>query len=139
MSTFTIGQDCQAQITGPFGELQLPLETEFEVNPVMTGPSVKTITGIRETRTTFDSWSGMISFARADNTLDNFAQQFQDAFLSNGVIPDGSIYYTVREQDGSVSAYTLTGVQFHIALGAFKADEAVSQNLHFTAKKREQS
>lgn len=137
MAEFTIGDDFQANIVGPFGKIALPLATAFSYEQVTTTLKVEGIDGITYARVVFGNWTGSISFARVDNTIDQFAQQIQDTSLANGVIPDGSIQTTIHEQDGSTSQYTFNNVTFSIkAIGNYAAKKTVDQGLNFLSQTR---
>jgi hypothetical protein len=76
--------------------------------------------------------------ARADNTLDELAQQIQDTCLANGIIPEGSIDTTIYEQDGSTSTYTFNNVTFTVkSVGNYSAKKTVMQGLNFLSERRD--
>lgn len=137
MSDFSIGQDCQVVVIGPWGEIELPLETRFRYDIVTSKVTVKPINGVRETRSVFDSWEGDIEIARQGPALDDAAQQFQENFLAGNTIPDGTIDFEIREPDGSVSSWRFTGVTYEFkTLGHWEADKEVPQTVTFQAKQR---
>jgi hypothetical protein len=140
MAQFNVGEDMQGTINGPFGEIQIPLDTMFNYEQSSVIVQVPCIDGITRSRTVFGNWTGTISTARANTAMDDLAQQIQDTCLSDGMIPDGSISVTIYNIDGSTSNYTFTGVSFNVKqLGDFSAKKAVMQTLQFVAEKRIQA
>ena len=138
MAEFTVGQDCQVVITGPFGEIELDLQTRFDVKQSISKPEVKVIDGTRKSRLVFDCWTGTFNFARQGPALDQLAQAIQQYSLAGTPIPNGSIYYTVNEPDGSISAWQLNSVTMWPAdLGGYAADAATMQSIGFQAETRE--
>lgn len=137
MPTFNVGQDVQVAITGPFGEIDVPNDTSFTVDPVNSVVSVKKLDGSRASRVVFDCWRGSVTFAREDGTADSLAQSIQDSCLAGTPIPDSSIIYQVNNPDGSSNRYQLTKVTVDPkSLGKFDADAAVMQTIDFVAEQR---
>jgi hypothetical protein len=138
MAAFTIGEDFQAVINGPFGSLQLPIKATFNYEQNATTLQVAGMDGITRARVVYGNWTGSLTMARADNTLDELAQQIQDTCLANGIIPEGSIDTTIYEQDGSTSTYTFNNVTFTVkSVGNYSAKKTVMQGLNFLSERRD--
>lgn len=138
MPTFTIGQDVQVVINGPFGEIELPNGTRFQCDEDNTLISVKKLSGSRASRIVFDCWKGQLTFARGDDAADQLAQSIQNASLAGNPVPDASITYQINELDGTQTRYQLTKVTLDPkSLGDFRADESVMQTISFQAEQRQ--
>jgi hypothetical protein len=137
MPQFTVGQDCQLSITGPFGKISIANQTGFTVDQTNTMLSSKKIDGSRASRVVFDCWTGMIEFDRTDDTADQIAQSIQQYSLAGTPIPNGSITYQVINGDGTTSRWQLTIVTFDVSqLGKFNADQITKQVIKFQAEQR---
>lgn len=138
MTQFTIGQDVQVKVNGPYGPLTLPLNTGFSCEPIQKIVSVKTLSGRVEHRLVMDGFHGKIDAAREDSTVDDLIQRMQDDYLNGVPIPQGSIYYVVKEQNGQTTAFTLTKVVFVVSqAGDYKADSDTMQTIEYHAQERQ--
>jgi hypothetical protein len=130
VNNFTIGRDVALVIQTPNGQLNVPGITDFTADPIVAELKSKPLSGIPQYGYIPDGWSISVKIDRMDATVDNFWAQFEAAYYAGGNQVGGTIFETIREQDGSVSQWRYTGVVLKLAkAGDFSGDKKVEQTL----------
>jgi len=83
-------------------------------------------------------WEGSFEVERGTSAVDDFIAASEQAFLTRGTLPAGTVYQYVTEVDGSISTYQYNGVVFKLVnAGTWKGDASVKQKLEFFATQRQ--
>jgi hypothetical protein len=136
-NTFTVGNDCQLVVMGPFGRVDLAHVTGFEVSQVTQSVRVDRLDGMQLGAELPRGWQGSFLLDRGTSAADDFMAQIEQAYLSGQAIPPGTLYQYVNETDGSTSTYQFEGVVFKLSsAGVYRGDMPVAQKLDFFASTR---
>ncbi len=136
-NTFSIGNDCQLVVVGPFGRIDLAHITGFEASQVTQSIRVDRLDGVQLGAELPKGWSGMFMLDRGSSAADDFIAAIERAYLAGSPIGAGTLYQYVTEPDGSTSTYQFSGVVFKlISAGLYKGDAPVTQRLQFYASSR---
>lgn len=136
-NTFSVGNDCQLVIMGPFGRIDLSYVTGFEAAQVTQSVRVDRLDGVQLGAELPKGWQGSFALDRGSSIADDFIAQIEQAYLAGQAIPPGTLYQYVNETDGSTSTYQFEGVVFKLAsAGVYRGDMPVAQKLDFFASTR---
>ncbi|GAA5265096.1 MAG: hypothetical protein ACP5M1_00290 [Acidiphilium sp.] len=136
-NSFSVGNDCQLVVMGPFGRVDLAYVTGFEVNQVTQSVRVDRLDGIQLGAELPRGWQGGFSLDRGSSAADDFIAQIEQAYFAGQAIAPGTLYQYVTETDGSVSTYQFDGVVFKLSsAGVYRGDMPVAQKLEFFASTR---
>ncbi len=136
-NTFTVGNDCQVVVMGPFGRIDLAHVTGFEARQMTMALRVDRMDGVQLGAELPKGWTGSFALDRGSSAVDDFIARIEKTYLAGQSIGAGTLYQYVNEPDGSVSTYQFTGVVFKLtSSGAYKGDAAVAQKLDFYASAR---
>ncbi|MGC9268997.1 hypothetical protein [Acidiphilium sp.] len=136
-NSFSVGNDCQVVVMGPFGRIDLAYVTGFEVSQVTQSVRVDRLDGVQLGAELPRGWQGSFSLDRGTSVADDFMAQIELAYLSGQAIPPGTLYQYISEVDGSTSTYQYEGVVFKLSsAGMFRGDMPVAQKLDFFASTR---
>jgi hypothetical protein len=138
VNSFSIGRDCQLVVMGPQGRVDLTYVTGFESRQITQSVRLDRLDGVPMGAELPKGWEGSFEVERGTSTIDDFISVAEQAFLSQGSLPAGTVYQYVTEVDGSTSTYQYSGVVFKLAnAGSWKGDAAVKQKLEFFATQRQ--
>lgn len=136
-NTFSVGNDCQLVIMGPFGRIDLSYVTGFEAGQVTQSVRVDRLDGVQLGAELPKGWQGSFTLDRGTSVADDFIAQIERAYLSGQAIAPGTLYQYVNETNGSTSTYQFEGVVFKLAsAGVYRGDMPVAQKLDFFASTR---
>ena len=136
-NSFSVGNDCQLVVMGPFGRIDLAYVTGFEVSQITQSVRVDRLDGIQLGAELPRGWQGGFSLDRGTSTVDDFIAQIELAYFAGQAIAPGTLYQYVTETDGSVSTYQFDGVVFKLSsAGLYRGDMPVAQKLEFFASTR---
>lgn len=136
-NTFSVGNDCQLVVMGPFGRIDLSYVTGFETNQITQSVRVDRLDGVQLGAELPRGWQGSFSLDRGTSIADDFIAQIEQAYLAGQAIPPGTLYQYVSEVDGSTSTYQYEGVVFKLSsAGMYRGDMPVAQKLEFFASTR---
>ena len=136
-NTFSIGNDCQLVMMGPFGRVDLAHVTGFEAQQMTQQVRVDRLDGVQLGAELPRGWQGSFSLDRGSSAADDFIAQIEQAYLAGQPISAGTIYQYVSESDGSTSTYQYSGVVFKMSsAGVYRGDAPVSQRIDFFASTR---
>lgn len=134
---YTVGRDVQIDINTAYGVVTLGAVTSFDSNPDVPEQKITKLNGITDVLYWPGAWNGSLEVERTDSTLDDYWARWEADYYAGVSRPSGTITETITEQDGSVSVYRYTAVQFKLAgAGKKQGDKTVSQNLTFTSQRR---
>lgn len=138
INSFSIGRDCQLVLMGPQGRVDLTYVTGFESRQVTQSVRLDRLDGVPMGAELPKGWEGSFEVERGTSAVDDFIAASEQAFLSQGSMPAGTVYQYVAEVDGSTSTYQYSGVVFKLAnAGSWRGDAAVKQKLEFFATQRQ--
>jgi hypothetical protein len=138
VNSFSIGRDCQLVVMGPQGRVDLTYVTGFESRQITQSVRLDRLDGVPMGAELPKGWEGSFEVERGTSAIDDFMAVAEQAFLSQGSLPAGTVYQYVTEVDGSTSTYQYSGVVFKLAnAGSWKGDAAVKQKLEFFATQRQ--
>ena len=136
-NTFSVGNDCQLVIMGPFGRVDLQHVTGFEVSQITQAVRVDRLDGVQLGAELPRGWQGVFTLDRGNSVADDFIAAIEKAYLAGQPIPAGTLYQYVLETDGSTSTYQFDGVVFKLSsAGTYRGDTPVQQRLDFFASTR---
>ncbi|MCF3945303.1 hypothetical protein AiwAL_04695 [Acidiphilium sp. AL] len=136
-NTFSVGNDCQLVVMGPFGRIDLSYVTGFEANQITQSVRVDRLDGVQLGAELPRGWQGSFNLDRGTSVADDFIAQIEQAYLAGQAIPPGTLYQYVSEVDGSTSTYQYEGVVFKLSsAGQYRGDMPVAQKLDFFASSR---
>jgi hypothetical protein len=136
-NTFSVGNDCQLVMMGPFGRVDLAHVTGFEAAQVTQAVRVDRLDGVQLGAELPKGWQGMFTLDRGSSAADDFIAAIEKAYLAGQPIGAGTLYQYVSEPDGSTSTYQFSGAVFKLAsAGAYRGDAPVAQRLQFYASSR---
>lgn len=136
-NTFTVSNDCQLVIMGPYGRIDLAHVTGFEVSQVTQAVRVDRLDGVQLGAELPKGWSGMFELDRGSSAADDFIAAIELAYLAGQPIGAGTLYQYVNEPDGSTSTYQFSGAVFKLlSARVYRGDAAVAQRLQFYASSR---
>jgi hypothetical protein len=136
-NTFSVGNDCQLVVMGPFGRVDLAHVTGFEAHQVTQSVRVDRLDGVQLGAELPKGWSGTFTLDRGSPAADDFIAQIEQAYFAGQSISAGILYQYVNEPNGSTSTYQFTGAVFKLtSAGAYRGDAPVSQRLDFYASSR---
>ncbi len=136
-NTFTVGNDCQVVVMGPFGRIDLSHVTGFEAQQLTQSVRVDRLDGVQLGAELPKGWSGSFLLDRGSSAVDDFIAQIEKAYLAGQSIGAGTLYQYINEPDGSTSTYQFNGVVFKLSsAGVYRGDAAVTQKLDFFASGR---
>ena len=136
-NTFSVGNDCQLVVMGPFGRVDLAHVTGFEARQITMAVRVDRLDGVQLGAELPKGWSGSFSLDRGSSVADDFIAQIEAAYLAGQSIAAGTLYQYVSEPDGSTSTYQFNGAVFKLtSAGAYRGDAPVTQKLDFFASGR---
>ncbi|GBQ08797.1 MAG: hypothetical protein PHI71_05010 [Acidiphilium sp.] len=136
-NSFSVGNDCQIVVMGPFGRIDLAYVTGFEVSQVTQSVRVDRLDGVQLGAELPRGWQGSFALDRGSSAADDFMAQIELAYLAGQAIAPGTLYQYVSEVDGSTSTYQYEGVVFKLtSAGMFRGDMPVAQKLDFFASTR---
>ncbi|HTR17160.1 MAG TPA: hypothetical protein VMI52_09025 [Acetobacteraceae bacterium] len=138
INTFSVGRDCQVVVMGPAGRVDLTHVTSFESRQITQPVRVDRLDGVQMAAELPKGWEGSFEVERGSSAVDDFISSAEQAFLTNGSVPAGTLYQYVTEVDGSTSTYQYSGVVFKLTnAGTWKGDSSVKQKLEFFASRRQ--
>lgn len=136
-NTFSVGNDCQIVVMGPFRRVDLAHVTGFEASQVTQAVRVDRLDGVQLGAELPKGWSGVFSLDRGSSAVDDFIAAVEQAYFAGQTIGAGTLYQYVNEPDGSTSTYQFSGAVFKLSsAGNYKGDAPVTQRLQFYASKR---
>lgn len=136
-NTFSVGNDCQLVVMGPFGRIDLSYVTGFEASQITQSVRVDRLDGVQLGAELPRGWQGGFTLDRGTSAVDDFIAQIELAYLSGQAIASGTLYQYVSEVDGSTSTYQFEGVVFKLSsAGMYRGDMPVAQKLDFFASTR---
>ena len=136
-NTFSVGNDCQLVVMGPFGRVDLQHVTGFEASQITQAVRVDRLDGVQLGAELPRGWQGVFTLDRGSSVADDFIAAIEKAYLAGQPIPAGTLYQYVLESDGSTSTYQFDGVVFKLSsAGAYRGDAPVQQRLDFFASTR---
>ena len=136
-NTFSIGNDCQLVVMGPFGRVDLAHVTGFEVQQMTQQVRVDRLDGVQLGAELPRGWQGTFTLDRGSSAADDFMAQIEQAYLAGQAISPGALYQYVNETDGSTSTYQYSGVVFKLtSAGVYRGDAPVAQRMDFFASTR---
>ncbi|HQT85938.1 MULTISPECIES: hypothetical protein [Acidiphilium] len=136
-NSFSVGNDCQIVVMGPFGRIDLAFVTGFEVSQVTQSVRIDRLDGVQLGAELPRGWQGSFALDRGTSVADDFMAQIEQAYLAGQAIPPGTLYQYVSEVDGSTSTYQYEGVVFKLSsAGMYRGDAPVAQKLDFFASTR---
>jgi hypothetical protein len=136
-NTFSVGNDCQLVVMGPFGRVDLAHVTGFEARQITMAVRVDRLDGVQLGAELPKGWSGSFALDRGSSVADDFIAQIEAAYLAGQSIAAGTLYQYVSEPDGSTSTYQFNGAVFKLtSAGAYRGDAPVTQKLDFFASGR---
>jgi hypothetical protein len=136
-NTFSVGNDCQLVVMGPFGRVDLAFVTGFEAQQVTQSVRVDRLDGVQLGAELPRGWNGTFSLDRGSPAADDFIAAIEQAYFAGQSIAAGTLYQYVNEPDGSTSTYQFSGVVFKLAsAGIYRGDAPVAQKLEFFASSR---
>lgn len=134
---FNTGKDCTVVLRhqlAPGGQLQLDLITDFDAKPMFHDISSNALDGYTRTRHIPQNLVITFTVDRNNSAIDDFCSALWQAYRVSGVIPDGSVYQYVLEENGSTTTTQYTGVAFKPDdLGSYKKEDRVPQKVTATA------
>jgi hypothetical protein len=138
INSFSIGRDCQLVVMGPQGRVDLTYVTGFESRQITHSVRLDRLDGIPMGAELPKGWEGSFEVERGTSAVDDFIAASEQAFLSQGSLPAGTVYQYVAEVDGSTSTYQYSGVVFKLVnAGSWRGDTSVKQKLEFFATQRQ--
>lgn len=138
INSFSIGRDCQLVVIGPQGRVDLTYVTAFESRQMTQSIRLDRLDGIPMGAELPKGWEGSFEVERGTSSVEDFIAASEQAFLSQGSLPAGTVFQYVTEVDGSVSTYQYSGAVFKLAnAGTWKGDASVRQKLEFFATQRQ--
>ncbi len=136
-NSFSVGNDCQIVIMGPFGRVDLAHVTGFEAQQVTQAVRVDRLDGVQLGAELPRGWQGHFTLDRGSSAADDFVAQIEQAYLAGQSIAPGNLYQYVNETDGSTSTYQFDGAVFKLSsAGIYRGDAPVAQKLEFFASSR---
>jgi hypothetical protein len=133
---FTTGKDISLVIQTQQGPLQIQL-TDFSANPKVGEIESTQITGRTIQAYTPRGWNVSFKFDRFDSTADDFWAAFEAAYYAGIDQLPGTIFQTIKENDGSVSSYQFNGVVIKLdKAGDYAGDKKVDQSFSGMATER---
>jgi hypothetical protein len=133
---FTTGKDQQLVIQTPLGSLQIQL-TDFTANPKVGTLESTQMNGKTIHAYTPRGWDLSFKFDRFDNTADDYWAAFEAQYYAGVDQLPGTIFQTIRENDGSVSSYQFNGVVIKLdKAGDYAGDKKVDQSFSGMATER---
>jgi hypothetical protein len=136
-NTFSVGNDCQLVVMGPFGRVDLEHVTGFEAHQITQSIRVDRLDGLQLGAELPKGWSGTFTLDRGSSAADDFVAAIEQAYFSGQAIAAGTLYQYVNEPDGSTSTYQFGGAVFKLtSAGAYRGDAPVAQRLDFYASNR---
>jgi hypothetical protein len=136
-NTFSVGNDCQLVVMGPFGRVDLKHVTGFEAHQITQSIRVDRLDGLQLGAELPKGWSGTFTLDRGSSAADDFVAAIEQAYFSGQAIAAGTLYQYVNEPDGSTSTYQFGGAVFKLtSAGAYRGDAPVAQRLDFYASNR---
>lgn len=136
-NTFSVGNDCQVVVMGPFGRVDLEHVTEFEARQVTLPIRVDRLDGVQLGAELPKGWEGSFLLDRGSSAADDFIAQIEATYLAGQSVNAGTLYQYINEPDGSTSTYQFNGAVFKLtSAGAYKGDAAVTQRVDFYASQR---
>ena len=136
-NTFSVGNDCQLVVMGPFGRVDLAHVIGFEVQQMTQQVRVDRLDGVQLGAELPRGWQGTFSLDRGSSAADDFMAQIEQAYLAGQAIAAGTLYQYVNESDGTTSTYQYSGVVFKLtSAGIYRGDAPVSQRMDFFASTR---
>lgn len=136
-NTFSVGNDCQLVVVGPFGRIDLAHVTGFESSQITRSVRVDRLDGVQLGAELPRGWQGSFTLDRGSSAADDFIATIEQAYLAGQAISSGTLYQYVNEVDGSTSTYQYDGVVFKLsAAGQYRGDMPVAQKLEFFASTR---
>ena len=138
INSFSIGRDCQLVVMGPQGRVDLTYVTGFESRQITQSIRLDRLDGVPMGAELPKGWEGSFEVERGTSAVDDFIAVSEQAFLSQGSMPAGTVYQYIAEVDGSTSTYQYSGVVFKLVnSGSWRGDAAVKQKLEFFATQRQ--
>jgi hypothetical protein len=133
---FTTGKDISLVIQTPLGPLQVQL-TDFTANPKVGTLESTQITGRTISAYTPRGWDVSFKFDRFDSTADDYWAAFEAQYYAGVDQLPGTIFQTIKENDGSVSSYQFNGVVIKLdKAGDYAGDKKVDQSFSGMATER---
>lgn len=137
LNSYSVGRDVQVDINTAYGTVTIPVIISFDANPKVNQVDVTKITGETDTLMIPKNWEGTIEAERQDATLDRWWAQWESDYFAGVNRAAGTITETITENNGGVSVFRYTGVQFNFTgAGKKQGDQTVRQTMTFTAKRR---
>ena len=134
---FDLGHQNRVVIVGPFGEIQLPMTTDFDANPIIDKARVKRLSGIPVEKHVPAGWEGKITFARKGPGADDFWSLVSSQWWANGTLNGATIFQYINEGDGGQTTYQFVGCAISLSkAGSWKASSEVEQSIDFFAGDR---
>jgi hypothetical protein len=142
-TTFTVGRDCTAVLTSPYGtNVTLPLETQIDTTPEYSTASSVPLNTPPIERYIPKGHRIKIMSDRADATLDQLFSQIEAGWWANGT-PDGgtnasaTLYIYINEAAGGQTVIEYAGMSISLSnSGSISPDSPVKQEITGFAQTR---
>ncbi|ARF50037.1 hypothetical protein [Pantoea stewartii] len=137
LNNYTVGRDVQVDINTAYGVVTVPVVISFDAKPKVNQVDVTKITGETDTLMIPKNWEGTFDSERQDDTLDTWWALWESDYFAGINRAPGTITETITENNGAVTVWRYTSVQFNFTdPGKKQGDQTVRQSFAFTAKRR---
>lgn len=136
-ATPTIGRSGSMVLIMNGSRIDLPTVTNFRSEAQARNIRSEPLNGQPLEMSIPNGWRGSFQVDRYDGTLDNAIASQESAFWNAGTISLGTIYFYVKESDGSTSTYEFTNVALVLSdAGQYAQEAIVKLTASFTASAR---
>ena len=138
INNLSVGRDITINLHTSQGELQVTTVTSFNARPNAVEGQVEPLDGSPIPYVIPNGFSGTIEFERTDASLDDFWDDYEDAYYLGQNLRASTITETINEVDDSQSQYIYTNVFFKADdLGPWSRNGTVKQTLSFHGARRQ--
>lgn len=140
LASYSIGRDCSVVLIHPLapgGRVELPNVTGFNANLETSDLRAMRLDGARLNASLPNGWTGRFDVDRNGPGVDDLIALVEAAWRTTGVLYAATVFQYVTEPDGATSTYQFTECALSFpAVGEWRADAIVSQQISFAANRR---
>lgn len=135
---FSIGRDVSLDVVDPLlGAIRFGIKTGWKSEPQWAEMKSKALDGVPLHDAAPDGHKLNFDLDRRDATVESYFAAREAAYFSGGELPQVMVTETIRERDGSVTAFRYTGISLKLTnAGTWAGNEVTKQAVEGFASRK---